>query len=1147
MAYEVDNLEIKVSAESASAAKNITDLAEALGKLKTGLQGSTGGMKTLAARLTDIKNAATGSAGPIKGITRLTEALGRLKGLTISKSIPERLSAIGTAANDITDASVRRIDDLTRSLSRLRNVNLTGFSAAMRQARAATQEAAQPVSEEPVPVESRTVRAVHIDTAETDKATKKTYTLLDALRSLKKKIKIDIDSSSIGRLLSSVKRVAFYRIIRTALKEIGQAISVGVKDLYQYSQAVGTTFAGAMDRAASASLFFKNSIGSVAGPLIESLVPVLEVVVDRVAALLDKLAQLFAALSGQSTYSKAIKTTTKFAEATTGAAKAMQKYLAPFDELNVITQNSGGGSGKTTPNFSEMFTEAPVSANIAKIADRIREKIKPVFDFVSENLDKLAIAAAAVGGAMLAWKITNGLFADLASVSAVLGKIGSVVKGLALITLGAVLSYDAGYDLGQGKDDLLTWVEGIGGVIAAGIGGALIGAQVGGVPGAITGFAIGVTIGVGFALAGYVQGTLDKVVNDAFFNGQGAITITELAESFKTLAGEIVKTNQPIIDAGEAIMDIRDNKVQPAIDKINEISLSISHGVTTAEEQIPNLVVAFEELESGTKDILDAVYENVVRAVSGSLYDALNDAGVYVPELLDVLMQVKGEVDTTFESLQKGYQSLANEYAEGKISASEYQTSLTDLANKMSDLIGYTDPVAQAFANVSGELKGINWENEEAKNNAFSIIKTAADEASVAVDEAYRIINDNIQTMRGWSKDPAFQNALDSIFLSNETTRNRQREKIGENLQDLFDGIQTDILEKTQGVIDKANEQYESMNFVERLFTGDNQSTFVYKAIGNYKKNIVDPLGDEMQTVLEQFGVDGGTWASDAMLAIVNEMFDPQIFTSGFAGQTTVAWAAGMERTVKDVFEPIAGQFEGYGKDLTSGLGNGLTDNIEDVTDSVTDVTDAMKNTVETELDINSPSKVAEGYGKYFDEGLANGLTDNAETVKTALSSLLQEMSQIYQNFFNGIIKGHNDMLKNLDDSLKDTKVNGNSFSVSRAKTVVVKPNAYATGGFPEDGLFFANHGELVGKFRNGRTAVANNDAIEGGIAVAVENGNVGVINALMTVGNMIVRAVEESDNNSSGGSADMNRIARRLYPALKRLDGVHGTAMVTG
>ena len=45
---------------------------------------------------------------------------------------------------------------------------------------------------------------------------------------------------------------------------------------------------------------------------------------------------------------------------------------------------------------------------------------------------------------------------------------------------------------------------------------------------------------------------------------------------------------------------------------------------------------------------------------------------------------------------------------------------------------------------------------------------------------------------------------------------------------------------------------------------------------------------------------------------------------------------------------------------------------------------------------------------------------------------------------------------------------------------------AFATGGFPEDGMFYANSGELVGRFANGRTAVANNAQIIEGIENAV-------------------------------------------------------------
>lgn len=44
----------------------------------------------------------------------------------------------------------------------------------------------------------------------------------------------------------------------------------------------------------------------------------------------------------------------------------------------------------------------------------------------------------------------------------------------------------------------------------------------------------------------------------------------------------------------------------------------------------------------------------------------------------------------------------------------------------------------------------------------------------------------------------------------------------------------------------------------------------------------------------------------------------------------------------------------------------------------------------------------------------------------------------------------------------------------------------YEIGGFPEDGLFMTNHTELIGRFSNGKTAVANNEQIVSGIKYGV-------------------------------------------------------------
>ena len=65
--------------------------------------------------------------------------------------------------------------------------------------------------------------------------------------------------------------------------------------------------------------------------------------------------------------------------------------------------------------------------------------------------------------------------------------------------------------------------------------------------------------------------------------------------------------------------------------------------------------------------------------------------------------------------------------------------------------------------------------------------------------------------------------------------------------------------------------------------------------------------------------------------------------------------------------------------------------------------------------------------------------------------------------------------------------VNSISSTVSRVvSTITMRLPHFATGGFPEDGMFMANNGELVGKFTNGKTAVANNEQIVQGIQSGV-------------------------------------------------------------
>lgn len=93
--------------------------------------------------------------------------------------------------------------------------------------------------------------------------------------------------------------------------------------------------------------------------------------------------------------------------------------------------------------------------------------------------------------------------------------------------------------------------------------------------------------------------------------------------------------------------------------------------------------------------------------------------------------------------------------------------------------------------------------------------------------------------------------------------------------------------------------------------------------------------------------------------------------------------------------------------------------------------------------------------------------------------------------FLNGVIEGVESLVNRAIEGLRKlaaaaSKVPGISFSIDIENVSFPRIPTFQTGGFPEDGLFMANHNELVGQFGNGKTAVANNEQIVEGISKGV-------------------------------------------------------------
>ena len=309
-----------------------------------------------------------------------------------------------------------------------------------------------------------------------EEAVESTNKFGNAWEELKHKIK-DV---GIVRLVSQFGRIVRLRAMRYIIREISAGFSEGVQNVYQYSKAIGGSFYQSMDKASSALLTMKNSIGAAAAPLIQQLIPYLQMATNAVIQIVNWFNQFVSLLSGQATWTHAVPATTSAfndqANAAHGAANAVKDLLADWDELNIIQSQTGGGSG------SGAATQAEDYLNMFEQVAEFDNRVKRVVSFLRENLDRLKTIAASIGAILLGWKLSQ-TFAEmlpfLAKAGTALSAVGTIVLTLSLVDL-------SGNQFMQTGEPGWFMLDALGGAVGAVLAGELVSKLVNGTAGEVT-------------------------------------------------------------------------------------------------------------------------------------------------------------------------------------------------------------------------------------------------------------------------------------------------------------------------------------------------------------------------------------------------------------------------------------------------------------------------------------------------------------------------------------------------------------------------------------------------------------------------------------------------------------------------------------
>ena len=126
-----------------------------------------------------------------------------------------------------------------------------------------------------------------------------------------------------------------------------------------------------------------------------------------------------------------------------GSAKELKKYLAGFDELNVLPdQNQGGGSGGSAGGGGgDLGIDLPgydfLKNAVGNKIDEWKKKLEPLVNFVKDNLKEILELVATIGTALLAWRLATELMTGISALKAL------SQNGLSIpltITAGAILT-----------------------------------------------------------------------------------------------------------------------------------------------------------------------------------------------------------------------------------------------------------------------------------------------------------------------------------------------------------------------------------------------------------------------------------------------------------------------------------------------------------------------------------------------------------------------------------------------------------------------------------------------------------------------------------------------------------------------------------
>ncbi len=211
---------------------------------------------------------------------------------------------------------------------------------------------------------------------------------------VKHRAEINRNNNSIGGLVKNFLKYALgIGSLIMLFNRLRAAISEGLNNLILFNNGMNDTNA-AVSKLQSSVLYLKNSLATLAAPVIQFVAPAIAAVMDRLAAMAKQVAAIIASLTGKSTITVAKKTSVNAAANSTGGSKAQDAATKANEKYQAAKKKAEEKYAKQMSAVQEKRAKAQAKAEErqAKAAKKYAEAQEKANSALG-NYDKLNVIA----------------------------------------------------------------------------------------------------------------------------------------------------------------------------------------------------------------------------------------------------------------------------------------------------------------------------------------------------------------------------------------------------------------------------------------------------------------------------------------------------------------------------------------------------------------------------------------------------------------------------------------------------------------------------------------------------------------------------------------------------------------------------------